>query len=146
MREWSELTALEQAANLYSDAHKDAYGFRPRNGGVHNPQTLAEYEAAISECSETMMENEARERVFEARALARLESEVSAIQSEHGLDHATATRWWFEAEGFQEPVGECTYAYNQEAEMILYARGIAFSAWPAIIAPLLQHYGKGNNS
>jgi hypothetical protein len=31
MKHWNELTPLEQAHCIYSDMHKDAYGFRPRN-------------------------------------------------------------------------------------------------------------------
>ena len=31
MKLWNEMTLLEQYICIYSDMHKDAYGFRPRN-------------------------------------------------------------------------------------------------------------------
>jgi hypothetical protein len=131
MRSWNELSALEQAACIYSDAHKDAYGFRPRDGGVHSPVTLAEFEAAIADCAATITENETREAVYEAKALARFEAEIAALVADHGIDRATALRWWFEAEGF---VGRDHLGWSrQEAEHVLYCRGIAIRDWPAII-------------
>ena len=30
MREWDQLSEREQLETIYSDAYKDAYGFRPR--------------------------------------------------------------------------------------------------------------------
>ena len=31
MKLWNEMSLLEQYACIYSDMHKDAFGFRPRN-------------------------------------------------------------------------------------------------------------------
>jgi hypothetical protein len=31
MKLWNEMSLLEQYTCIYSDMHKDAYGFRPRN-------------------------------------------------------------------------------------------------------------------
>jgi len=135
MRSWEDLSDLEQAANIYSDIHKDAYGFRPRAGGVHSPVTLADYDAAFTSMQETLRQNEEREAAFEARALARFEAEVAALIADHGIDHATALRWWFEAEGFQ-PRDHAAWS-RQEAESTLYGRGIAMKAWPAIIDAFL---------
>ena len=120
---WNELSPLEQAAVIYSDMHKDTYGFRPRSGGIHNPTTLADYEAAFESMGRTMEDNAREEEQREAAALAKLESELDTLVSDHAIDRATALRWWFEAEGTREDD-------PQSREHVLWARGIAFSDFP----------------
>ena len=44
MRNWDELSELEQLAQIYSDQYKDVNGFRPR--GVGHPETVEEYREA----------------------------------------------------------------------------------------------------
>ena len=45
MRNWDELSELEQLAQIYSDQYKDVNGFRPGDGHGH-PQTVEEYREA----------------------------------------------------------------------------------------------------
>ena len=131
MRDWDDLSELEQLATIYSDAHKDAYGFRPRGGGIHNPTTVEEYRAAIEDCGRTIEEEEKRERAYEAKALAAFEAEIATLVADHGIARETALRWWFEAEGF-EPRDHIGWA-RQDAEHVLWKRGIAIREWPAIV-------------
>lgn len=134
---WEDLSELEQLATIYSDAHKDAFGFRPRNGGIHNPTTVEEYRAAIEDCGRIAEAEMERERAHEARTLAAFEAEIAALVSDHGITRETALRWWFEAEGF-EP-GEHPAWSRQEAEHVLWKRGIAVREWAGIVevvAPL----------
>ena len=51
MRNWDELSELEQLATYYSDAYKDAYGFRPR-GEFGHPQTVEEYKKEMDRLGE----------------------------------------------------------------------------------------------
>lgn len=122
MTRWEDMTALEQAAIIYSDMHKDAYGFRPREGGIHNPQTLEDYDSAFADMQATIRTNEAMEAFAAARALETVRAEIAALQQQHGLDRETALRWWFEAEG--------ATGHAQDRQMALYSRGIAFKDWP----------------
>ena len=46
MRNWDELSELEQLATYYSDSYKDAYGIRPR-GNIGHPQTVEEYKEKL---------------------------------------------------------------------------------------------------
>ena len=62
----SNLTALEEAQCLYSDLHKDARGFRPRD---YSHRSLEELEARIADLS-----SEAEEAVEAAREEAALEA------------------------------------------------------------------------
>lgn len=135
---WNDLTELEQAAVIYSDMHKDAYGFRPRNGGVHAPTTLAEYDAAFASMQDTIRDDEAEDAKREAAALAKVEDELSALMTDHGLSRADALRWWMEAEGF-EPAdyGQGRAAYLQDAEHILWKRGVGYQDMRRIAAEYL---------
>ena len=45
MRNWDQLTELEQLAQIYSDQYKDINGFRPGDG-VGHPETVEEYREA----------------------------------------------------------------------------------------------------
>lgn len=122
MTRWEDMTALEQAATIYSDMHKDAYGFRPREGGLHNPVTLADYDVAFDEMQAVIRENEAREADRAAAALEAVRGEIADLQQQHGIDRETALRWWFEAEGRNDG--------PQDREMVLWARGVAFRDFP----------------
>lgn len=122
MTRWEDMTALEQAATIYSDMHKDAYGFRPREGGIHNPQTLEDYDSAFADMQATIRANEAMADFTARRALNAVRGEIAALQQQHGIDRETALRWWFEAEGRNE--------HAQDREMALWSRGIAFKDFP----------------
>jgi hypothetical protein len=117
MRTWDQLTALEQAAQLYSDAHKDAYGFRPRNGGVHCPETLEEYEEAIGKCAEVIGEEERREDRNAAIMLLEWESQLAAMRVLGAPDRATAIRWHIQSLGYE---GDFATYDCQEVESALY--------------------------
>ena len=55
MRNWDELSELEQLATYYSDSYKDAYGFRPRGESGH-PQTVEEYNTELDRLGEIIHE------------------------------------------------------------------------------------------
>jgi hypothetical protein len=120
MTDWNALTALEQAAVIYSDMHKDAYGFRPRNGGVHCPVTPEDYAAAFEELGGIIAAREDEEAAISAKAIAKLEEELTDLQHDHGISREDALRWWFEAEGCEDA---------QDREHALWKRGIAVKAW-----------------
>jgi len=46
-KQWHELTKLQQLQCIYSDTHKDVYGFRPRNEPTENLMSVAWLEMAI---------------------------------------------------------------------------------------------------
>lgn len=120
-RSWEDLSPLEQAAQIYSDMHKDAYGFRPREGGVHNPQTLEDYNRAFEAMQSEITEEEAREKARQKKALEKVQAEIEALKVQFNLDRESALRWWFEAEG-----STC----KLDREHTLWGRGIAFSDFP----------------
>ncbi len=135
---WEEMSDLEQAAVIYSDMHKDAYGFRPRDGGVHRPETLADYEAAFASMQRTIEREEAERAERETAALLAFNAELSALQADHGIDRTTALRWWFEANGYERPdYGHGPQDCRQQAEMVLWQRGLPYSAFKALAEEFL---------
>ncbi len=128
-------TALEEAASFYSDAHKDAYGHRPYQGGVYNPQTLEEYDAANDELCKMIGEQEREEDRNAAFSLLQWESQLAAMQALGAADRATAIRWHIAALGYE---GNFETHDCQEVESALYGTypirvwGILLSeVWPA---------------
>ena len=67
MRNWEELTELEQLATIYSDSYKDAYGFRPR-GEFGHPQTVEEYKTELDRLGEIIHEQIKEDRRLESIA------------------------------------------------------------------------------
>lgn len=81
--------------SLISDAHKDAYGFRPR----HNWSEWGreELETFAVQCCQEAQEACERERELERRATDEYEATLARIQREHDLDRHAAMRWLFDA-------------------------------------------------
>ena len=80
MREWDQLSEREQLETIYSDAYKDAYGFRPRG---HVFDTVEELRAAI----ELRI---AEEKESMRRAMLEFEARVASVIETGAADRATA--------------------------------------------------------
>jgi len=117
MRNWEQLTALEQAAQIYSDVHKDAYGFRPRDGGIHNPKTLEEYNAAIERCSAVVDDEQEQERKVCLLRQQTWEEAITANLELGATDRETAIRWHIQSLGYEGSFHHCDV---QEVESALY--------------------------
>lgn len=117
MANWNDLSELEQLQSLYSDAHKDAYGFRPRDGGVHCPVTVEDYNRAIDKCVEVMIENDKLEQEAQAAAVVDFEKTIDSLIAIGAGDREGAIRWYLESEGF-DPENDNI----QDVEMILEYR------------------------
>lgn len=131
-RTWEQLTALEQAACIYSDAHKDAYGFRDRSDTSH--WTLEDYEREIAHCAEVIGREEREEDRRAALMLLEWESQLAKMQALGAADRATAIRWHIQSLGYE---GEFHHYDTQEVESALYGTypiriwGILLSeVWP----------------
>lgn len=102
-----ERTHREELMDYISDAHKDAYGFRPR--GYNYPEmTDAELEAEAASLSEAVNREITRERVEEAKCREAWEASVSDTIKLGAADRETAVRWLLDAEGLLE---ECSEGY-----------------------------------
>jgi hypothetical protein len=95
-KSWEEMSALEQAQCTYSDFHKDAYGFRPRND-VSN-WTLEDFDREFAIFARVCEENRIQEEAAEAEAIVRFEDSVTNLMHT-GTNRARVIAWLMDAEG-----------------------------------------------
>jgi len=112
---WDEMSELEQLQCTYSDAHKDAYGFRPRYMKEEHCQSVEWLRAEIQRCSETIQINEKEEQLIQEQSIQAFEKRVNEVCSSGAKDRKTAIRWLIEAENNtyvkDDPDAYC-YLYN----------------------------------
>lgn len=140
MRTWNQLSDLEQAAAIFSDAHKDAYGSRPRFDT--SDWTVEDFDREIAACSKIIAREEDRE---DARAREMFKEYEAAIQANLALgasDRATAIRWYFEANGYEaadaaKPFQEWEV---QEVEHVLWGLGYPIRMWTLILTEIWPRY------
>lgn len=84
-------------ADLYSDLHKDAYGFRPRAG--LGDRTAAQLDALWDNIIRDKNAALDYEREQEAVAVARWDARMDALIDMGAGDYPTAVRWALQAEG-----------------------------------------------
>lgn len=137
MRSWDQLTVLEQLAQTYSDAHKDAYGFRDRSDTSH--WTEADYEREIEACSRVIDRELEDERVRCLEAQKGFEEDVASFMEMGASDRATAIRWWFEGMG-AEPKWFINPRYHtQEIEHVAYGT-LPIPLWRFILPEIIPDY------
>ena len=114
-----ELTHRENMILLYSDFHKDAYGFRPRTINVY-ALTTEELEAHFDRFEATCKINRHEEEMAEMEADIRFKDLIANTIAIGANDEVTALRWI--AEGAVEQ-------YGYDYEHFLWNQGIAYSAY-----------------
>jgi CO dehydrogenase/acetyl-CoA synthase alpha subunit len=93
------MTDRAELLSMYSDIHKDAYGFRPRDWERVQALSDAEIRAEIEDLSKTAMAEAEREERAERRAATELSELARKLATEQGIDIPTAYRWLIAAEG-----------------------------------------------
>lgn len=94
-KSWEEMTALEQAQCTYSDFHKDAYGFRPRND--ISDWTLEDFDKEFAVFARVCEENRIQEEAAEAEAIVRFEDSVTNLMHT-GTNRERVIAWLMDAE------------------------------------------------
>lgn len=103
--------------DIFSDLHKDAYGFRPRGHEFYDAAPERKQEIWDYMC-QVVEDNIAAEREHEARALRDFEAEVANTIALGAGDRTTALRWMTSSEAF----------YNSQCvEHWVWNRGILFT-------------------
>ena len=95
MKHWNELTPLEQAHCIYSDMHKDAYGFRPRNDV--SAWTLEDFEAEFAIMQKTIKEDMEREAAEQEQAVHDLEMRIQSLMMMGAKSRDMAINWLHQA-------------------------------------------------
>lgn len=91
LKSWEELTPLEQAHEIYSDMHKDAYGFRPRNDV--SGWTLEDFQQEFRLMGAVIEQEERQRLADEAEAVKKFEQHVINTMCMGARDRETALRW-----------------------------------------------------
>jgi hypothetical protein len=85
--------------NIYSDLHKDAYGFRPRGGRFYADDATPEEKQAIWDALLVDLDAEIeREKEMRNEAVNRFEVLLTTMIASGAEDKATALRWLRQAE------------------------------------------------
>lgn len=117
----------EEMLYMYSDYHKEAYGFRPRNWEYIYSKTTEELLADFARFAEICEKNAEAESVWEAESVKRFKSAIANTIAIGADDENTALRWMVEAA--VEKYG-CGWDY----EHYLWSEGILYTDYGKRIA------------
>ena len=93
---WEEMSDVEQLHSIWWDAHKDAYGFRPRHANVGH-WTAEDFRGELKVLGEAIERAEKARLEEEARAVAEFEELVIRTIESGAHDRETALRWIMDA-------------------------------------------------
>ena len=103
---------------LFSDFHKDAYGFRPTGDHWFYSATPAEKQEIWDAVGRAFDRRQAEEAEIEAQSLIEFEKEVQSYIELGAGDRQTALRWMTQNE---------TFYHSQDIEHWVWKQGILFT-------------------
>ena len=119
-KSWEELSERERLECTYSDAYKDAYGFRPRGVNIAG-FTLEELKGELQHLEEIIGRNMRAEHEAQQKAIAAFEARVHEVMTmmcinRGDCNRADAIRWIQQAEG----------AEGQTLDYLCYLEGLPY--------------------
>ena len=117
---WEELSELEQLQSTYSDAYKDAYGFRPRGMSSEQWNSVEWFKQELEFLNGEIARRISEEEDGEKLAIERFEKSVVSMIEAGAKDRETALRWIFDAE-------ELDASSAFELESFCYQRGLPYN-------------------
>ena len=104
---------------LFSDFHKDAYGFRPRNHRFYDADTTpAEKQEIWDATGRAFDRRQAEEARMEEEALAEFKAQITKVIEAGAGNRINALRWMTSNE---------TFYHSQDVEGWVYSQGILFT-------------------
>ena len=118
-----QITTFTYDEDLFSDLHKDTYGFRPRTHRFYEAPPEEKQEIWNSTCEALEQEIKYQE---EAEKKSEIEwgDRISKMQSDYGINKGTAIRWDMQA--FE----------SEDIGYYCYLNGISYSRRPEISSAL----------
>ena len=103
--------------NIFSDLHKDAYGFRPRGHEYYEAAPARKQEIWVRVCEDldAAQDEEARR---EQEAIAEFKAQITRVIEAGAANRITALRWMTSTE---------TFYHSQDVEHWVYKQGILFT-------------------
>ena len=125
----------EELLDMYSDYHKEAYGFRPSNWSYIYAKTTEELLADFAIFAEECKVNAEAEAAWEAKSVEKFKAAIANTISIGAGDEATALRWIVEA---------AVEKYGWDYEHYLWSVGILHTDYGKRIgkriAPIFSSY------
>jgi hypothetical protein len=118
MKPWDLLSKLEQYSCIYSDMHKDAYGFRPRCDT--SSWTAENFEAEFAVMADVIRANEVENERVEKTNIENFKTSVLKFMAWGAKNERTALLWMVGDENLQSP---------QEVEHWVWKQGFLFSEY-----------------
>ena len=118
--------------NVFSDLHKEVYGFRPRGVIMDNWNSMAPAEKQVrwDQLCEELASNAEFDRVQELKAVAQIEQDIKAYMKLGAPNRESALRWMTQTETFHN---------SQCVEGWVWKQGILFTAYgKRLVTELLQ--------
>ena len=103
--------------NIFSDLHKDAYGFRPRGHEYYEALPARKQEIWVRVCKD-LEAAQAEEARMERKALLEFHDTLERVIEAGAGDRQTALRWMTSTE---------TFYHSQDVEAWVYKQGILFT-------------------
>lgn len=97
MKDWDDLTEREQLLTYISDAHKDAYGFRPR-GRYGDDWTVEELKEELDRLVDYANEVYEEEQIAAEKAADAFDEQIIAVQASGAGNREQAIKWLVEAD------------------------------------------------
>lgn len=97
--------------SIISDAHKDAYGYRPSPDAMVHWASLpaADFEAVQAEIFRDVQRSMADDAARQAAAAEAFEAHIRSIMADHGVNRETAVRWDMQAHDAGQDTGYFEY-------------------------------------
>lgn len=125
----------ESMLQIYSDYHKEAYGFRPRHINYHS-LTTEELEADFEHFGKMCRENAIEEEKQLQADLKAFDVQIERTIQLGANDYKTALKWLFDGEGMD-------WENPQNLEVFVWRKGILFSdKGKAVLKDLEEIYYK----
>jgi len=103
---FAEMSERDTLLSYLSDAHKDAYGFRPTSSSweAYNVMSLEELHAEADRLSERVADSIEEDEQRQTDAAVAFENRVLEVIAAGAGDRATAIRWIYDSEDITETV------------------------------------------
>jgi len=127
------LTPRQELISLFSDTHKDAYGFRPRmkNWDAYTDQELSD---AIDQHCATAQKEAAAEKQWEEERVIEFKAMVQRYINEFGAaDEREAIKWWVDSLDMKFYNGQCV-------EQLIWKEGLMYTTYGAYLLPIVNEF------
>ena len=121
------------SVEMFSDLHKDAYGFRPRAGCEFYEASADRKQVIWDDALDALEASIKEERKAHEEAVVKFSARINAATDLGAADEETAIRWILEGENFS------LNDYHYGADYVAYHFNLPYeNRWSKVIAGIVQ--------